>query len=417
VRHALGMALDDARSDAASGGDDTFDDDLSDDDDEVSDTSADASDDEYGDFERELDREDFLPRSAGAVGYVAPPRHRVWSKVTDDHENDARSPSGARFLKSGKGGAGMSRGRSVARVESTVDPGHAARLRRSLDAAAGPAYAALHAGQARAAAKVGHARAAARARLREQADRGGGGGGVSVVRALGDQLARTREYLGAAPSRVGGGGGGPGPGARPSSARPSAAPSSRHVSQPSATRRPARPSSAGPRPDFTLAFNAATPKNMVIGADHHGGHAYTPGFVTPAPRVGAGYGTVEDVQRARRREHAAEEAARLEAALAENDAEREALTTAVKAAKAKATAAHRAAARGASASPAARARAATALGTASPYRASHSPDRVAGLGRGARADATSPEGKRGMQLVRESLGSVLRGGGSPARRY
>ena len=87
------MALDDARSDAASGGDDTFDDDLSDDDDEVSDTSADASDDEYGDFERELDREDFLPRSAGAVGYVAPPRHRVWSKVTDDHENDARSPS------------------------------------------------------------------------------------------------------------------------------------------------------------------------------------------------------------------------------------------------------------------------------------------------------------------------------------
>ena len=67
-----------------------------------------------------------------------------------------------RFLRSGHGGAGMARGRSVAAMEEFSNPEHAARLRRSLEASAGPALAAARAEQARAAARVGHARARAR---------------------------------------------------------------------------------------------------------------------------------------------------------------------------------------------------------------------------------------------------------------
>ena len=67
-----------------------------------------------------------------------------------------------RFLRSGHGGAGMARGRSVAAMEEFSNPEHAARLRRSLETSAGPALAAARAEQARAAARVGHARARAR---------------------------------------------------------------------------------------------------------------------------------------------------------------------------------------------------------------------------------------------------------------
>ena len=67
-----------------------------------------------------------------------------------------------RFLRSGHGGAGMARGRSVAAMEEFSNPEHAARLRRSLETSAGPALAAARAEQARAAARVGRARARAR---------------------------------------------------------------------------------------------------------------------------------------------------------------------------------------------------------------------------------------------------------------
>ena len=63
------------------------------------------------------------------------------------------------FLRSGQGGAGMARGRSVAALEELADPAHAARLRRQLETAAGPALAAARAEQAKAAARVGLAQA------------------------------------------------------------------------------------------------------------------------------------------------------------------------------------------------------------------------------------------------------------------
>ena len=73
-----------------------------------------------------------------------------------------------RFLRSGKGGAGMARGRQVAALEArSGDAAHAARLRRSLELCAGPAAAAAKAERAKAAARVGHARARAR-RAREE---------------------------------------------------------------------------------------------------------------------------------------------------------------------------------------------------------------------------------------------------------
>ena len=74
------------------------------------------------------------------------------------------------FLRSGQGGAGMARGRSVAALEERVDPAHAARLRRQLETAAGPALAAARAEQAKAAARVGLAQARLRARAVEAAD-------------------------------------------------------------------------------------------------------------------------------------------------------------------------------------------------------------------------------------------------------
>lgn len=74
------------------------------------------------------------------------------------------------FLRSGQGGAGMARGRSVAALEELADPAHAARLRRQLETAAGPALAAARAEQAKAAARVGLAQARLRARAVEAAD-------------------------------------------------------------------------------------------------------------------------------------------------------------------------------------------------------------------------------------------------------
>jgi hypothetical protein len=74
------------------------------------------------------------------------------------------------FLRSGQGGAGMARGRSVAALEELSDPAHAARLRRQLETAAGPALAAARAEQAKAAARVGLAQARLRARAAEAAD-------------------------------------------------------------------------------------------------------------------------------------------------------------------------------------------------------------------------------------------------------
>ena len=72
------------------------------------------------------------------------------------YESAAKREGGFRdptrtFLRSGQGGAGMARGRSVAALEELSDPAHAARLRRQLETAAGPALAAARAEQAKAA--------------------------------------------------------------------------------------------------------------------------------------------------------------------------------------------------------------------------------------------------------------------------
>ena len=91
------------------------------------------------------------------------------------YESAAKREGGIRdptrtYLRSGQGGAGMARGRSVAALEELSDPAHAARLRRQLETAAGPALAAARAEQAKAAARVGLAQARLRARAAEAAD-------------------------------------------------------------------------------------------------------------------------------------------------------------------------------------------------------------------------------------------------------
>ena len=80
-------------------------------------------------------------------------------------------PNPSRFLKSGQGGAGMARGRSVAALEEREgDPAHAARLRRQLETTVGPAMAAARAEQAKAAARIGLAKARAKSLAVEAAD-------------------------------------------------------------------------------------------------------------------------------------------------------------------------------------------------------------------------------------------------------
>ena len=79
--------------------------------------------------------------------------------------------SAGRFLRSGKGGAGMSRGRSVAAMEEEADPAHAARLRESLENANGIAQARALAEKAERDARVGMARVAAKHRAAENMER------------------------------------------------------------------------------------------------------------------------------------------------------------------------------------------------------------------------------------------------------
>ena len=98
------------------------------------------------------------PSAANPAARLPPPRPPPPSD--DPYSN--RPIARGRFLRSGHGGAGMARGRSVAAMEEFSNPEHAARLRRSLETSAGPALAAARAEQARAAARVGHARARAR---------------------------------------------------------------------------------------------------------------------------------------------------------------------------------------------------------------------------------------------------------------
>ena len=84
-----------------------------------------------------------------------------------------------RFLRSGHGGAGMARGRSVAAMEEFSNPEHAARLRRSLETSSGPALAAARGTGARGGACRPRARARD-ARRRRRRRRGGGARGAPI---------------------------------------------------------------------------------------------------------------------------------------------------------------------------------------------------------------------------------------------
>ena len=175
------------------------DDDASGDDFDDGEDFADDDPDEYGDFARELavvdaadararsrpgsrhgsrpgSRPASLPTSpsrprrprstsTSATSFGREPRRSSSSSAPPPPSDDPysnRPIARGRFLRSGHGGAGMARGRSVAAMEESSNPEHAARLRRSLETSAGPALAAARAEQARAAARVGHARARAK---------------------------------------------------------------------------------------------------------------------------------------------------------------------------------------------------------------------------------------------------------------
>lgn len=115
-------------------------------------------------------RADSVRAAAGSVRSVQSARSER-NRTSKTRATLATHPDPARtFLRSGQGGAGMARGRSVAALEERADPAHAARLRRQLETAAGPALAAARAEQAKAAARVGLAQARLRARAVEAAD-------------------------------------------------------------------------------------------------------------------------------------------------------------------------------------------------------------------------------------------------------
>lgn len=164
----------------------------------------DESGSDYGDFERELalvggqtsalairparnQRPLPRPRSASPAVRKAPPGPR------------SRPLSAGRFLRSGKGGAGMSRGRSVAAMEEEADPAHAARLRESLENANGIAQARALAEKAERDARVGMARVAAKHRAAENMERSVRSSPVksSVKQALRSQFHESRRYVAA----------------------------------------------------------------------------------------------------------------------------------------------------------------------------------------------------------------------------
>ena len=188
--------------------------------------AVDGSDDsgsEYGDFERELaiagGRRGALAVSAARMPPAEHPRaeprrrsrqnSRPSSAASRQNSRsssassrrNSRSSSAGRFLRSGKGGAGMSRGRSVAAMEEEVDPAHAARLRESLENANGIAQARALAEKAEREARVGMAVVAARHRAAERAEKSAGLRSSpvksAVKQALGARLAESRRYVSA----------------------------------------------------------------------------------------------------------------------------------------------------------------------------------------------------------------------------
>ena len=173
------------------------------------DDGSDDSGSEYGDFERELaiagGQRGALAVSAArkppaAHPRVEPRRHsRQNSRPSSASRQNSRPSSAGRFLRSGKGGAGMSRGRSVAAMEEEVDPAHAARLRESLENANGIAQARALAEKAEREARVGMAAVAARHRAAERAERSLRSSPVksAVKQALGARLAESRRYVAA----------------------------------------------------------------------------------------------------------------------------------------------------------------------------------------------------------------------------
>lgn len=114
------------------------------------------------------------PRPDSAMALPSSAKARPTSALTLARHQSPLRNGGARnfgeFLRSGQGGAGMARGRSVAALEERTDPAHAARLRRQLETTVGPAMAAARAERAKAAARVGWAKANDRARAVEAAD-------------------------------------------------------------------------------------------------------------------------------------------------------------------------------------------------------------------------------------------------------
>ena len=163
----------------------------------------DESGSDYGDFEREL----ALVGGQTSALAIRParnqrplPRPRSASPAVRKSSGPVSRPSSAgRFLRSGKGGAGMSRGRSVAAMEEEADPAHAARLRESLENANGIAQARALAEKAERDARVGMARVAAKHRAAENMERSVRSSPVksSVKSALRSQFHESRRYVAA----------------------------------------------------------------------------------------------------------------------------------------------------------------------------------------------------------------------------
>ena len=241
---------------------------------------------EYGDFERELavagaGRRGALLNSALARKPLKNPE----KSRRNSRRNSAGPSSAGRFLRSGKGGAGMSRGRSVAAMEEEVDPAHAARLRESLENANGIAQARALAEKAEREARVGMARVAAKHRAADAAERSLRSSPVrssAVKQALGASLAESRRYVAAHSSRT------------PARAR------------------------LEDRPDFDLNFTARRDAEETPGRE-----AFSPIAVrypdgTPGSRASFNVADEAAAARARARELALEAAAAAEAAEAAN---------------------------------------------------------------------------------------------------
>lgn len=260
---------------------------------EDDDADFDLSDDDSGEFPGpQHDRSPLQARSPG-----------IW----DDHGHKGN------FLRAGQGGgAGISRGHSVAAHEEEADPDLAARLRQSLASSIGPAAMGLvRAEKERKSCKDSTALGVQRSLFpagKQSSGRGKEGnieGNEGAVRrALGAQLAETRRFLGGRRNDSGPKGMLE---ARPASARASPA---RTAAQRSMSGRPSRP-----RPSSAHGWNSSTIPEFGGAGGFSTDEPYSSDervAYSPLVRTGGGFMTLQDYERHRRDRAAIEEAAAAE---------------------------------------------------------------------------------------------------------